>query len=326
MEPVNFLQLHDHPELFSRCALDLFYFQSGNNLLYASFVQALGKDSSLIHSPEEIPFLPVEFFKTHQVITGQFTPEIVFTSSTTGGSIPSQHPVRQLSLYESSFLNAFRLFYGEPSDYRILALLPSYLERSGSSLVYMMEKLIRLSNHPENGFYLYNHQELADTLLKLEKSGLKSLLLGVSFALLDFAESFPMKLKNTIVMETGGMKGRREEITREELHAILENAFSVPSVHSEYGMTELLSQAYSQGNGIFRCPPWMKVLIRDPYDPLHILPEGHTGAVSIIDLANHWSCSFLATSDLGKLHPDGSFEILGRMDQAEIRGCNLMVL
>jgi phenylacetate-coenzyme A ligase PaaK-like adenylate-forming protein len=326
MEPVNFQQFGNNPESFTRNALNLFQFQLENNTLYGTFVKALGRDTSMIKSIDEIPFLPVEFFKTHEITTGHFTPEIVFTSSTTGGATPSRHLVRQLALYESSFLNSFRIFYGEPSEYRILALLPSYLERSGSSLVYMMEKLIQLSNHPESGFYLYNHQELADTLMKLEDTGMKSLLLGVSFALLDFAEAFPMKLHNTIVMETGGMKGRREEITRAELHAILGNAFSAFSIHSEYGMTELLSQAYSAGNGIFRCPPWMKVLIRDPYDPLHILPSGHTGALCIIDLANHWSCSFLATSDLGRLHTDGSFEILGRLDQAEIRGCNLMIL
>jgi hypothetical protein len=326
MEPVNFQQFSNNPEAFSRDALNLFQFQLKNNALYAAFVKALGKDLSVIKSIDEIPFLPVEFFKTHQVTTGQFTPEIVFTSSTTGGTSPSQHLVRKLALYESSFLNTFRLFYGEPSDYRILALLPSYLERSGSSLVYMMEKLIQMSKHLESGFYLYNHQELAATLKKLEKKALKSLLLGVSFALLDFSEAFPTKLNNTIVMETGGMKGRRDEITRAELHDKLGKAFSTESIHSEYGMTELLSQAYSKGNGIFRCPPWMKVLIRDPYDPLHILPIGHTGALCIIDLANHWSCSFLATSDLGRLHSDGSFEILGRMDQAEIRGCNLMVI
>lgn len=326
MEPVNFQQYDHNPESFTRDALSLFQYQLENNTLYAAYVKALGKDTSRIKSIIEIPFLPVEFFKTHKITTGQFSPEIVFTSSTTGGANPSLHLVRHLALYESSFLNSFRYFYGEPADYRILALLPSYLERSGSSLVYMMEKLIQLSNHPESGFYLYNHQELADTLIKLEKTSQKSLLLGVSFALLDFADAFPIKLNNTIVMETGGMKGRREEITRDELHANLKEAFSVPFIHSEYGMTELLSQAYSAGNGIFHCPSWMKVLIRDPYDPLCMLPAGQTGAVCIIDLANHWSCSFLATSDLGRVHPDGSFEILGRMDQAEIRGCNLMVL
>jgi hypothetical protein len=326
MEPVNFYQSDSNPDVFTRKALDLFRFQIENNKLYAAFVRALNRDPSKVESVENIPFLPVEFFKTHDVTTGHFSPEIVFTSSSSGGTIPSRHMVRQLALYESSFLNSFRAFYGEPSDYRILALLPSYLERSGSSLVYMMERLIQMSNNPEGGFYLYNHRELAAALVKLEGSGLKSLLLGVSFGLLDFAEAFPMQLKHTIIMETGGMKGRREEITRAELHVILEEAFSVPAIHSEYGMTELLSQAYSNEKGIFRCPPWMKVLIRDPYDPLHMLPAGQTGAVCIIDLANHWSCSFLATSDLGRLHPDGSFEILGRMDQAEIRGCNLMVL
>jgi phenylacetate-coenzyme A ligase PaaK-like adenylate-forming protein len=320
------ISLKTDPVNFTNLVFDTFHFQSKENKVYASFINALGKDPDKIRDLDEIPFLPVEFFKQHELVSGSFFPEAVFTSSTTTGNSPSRHPVKDLNLYETSFLEAFRLFYGHPSGYRILALLPSYLERSGSSLVYMMDKLIRDSGQAESGFYLHNLQELAETLHKLESRNQKCLLLGVSFALLDFAEAFPMKLRETIIMETGGMKGQREELTRAELHRILKEAFGVQSIHSEYGMTELLSQAYSQAEGRFHCPPWMKVLIRDPYDPLHLLPPGQTGAINIIDLANQWSCSFLATSDLGRLFPDGSFEVLGRMDQAELRGCNLMVI
>lgn len=312
------------PSLFEQRAMEVFRQQYATNEVYRSFAQALGIE--FVQQMNQIPFLPVEFFKNHPIICGNASPEIIFESSSTTGNIPSKHLVKSADLYQVSFLESFNIFYGSPADYRILALLPSYLERKGSSLVYMMDRLIKESGHPESGFYLHNLSELASTISKLEKQGVKSLLLGVSFALLDFAEAFPMPLKNTIIMETGGMKGKREEITREELHRVLKEAFSLQKIHSEYGMTELLSQAYSTGNGIFRCPPWMKVVVRDPYDPFHFLPAGSTGVINIIDLANYWSCSFLATSDLGRSFEDGSFEVLGRMDHAELRGCNLMVL
>lgn len=275
---------------------------------------------------EQIPFLPIEFFKSHQVMTGNFKSKVVFSSSGTTGSVTSAHFVKDQMLYEKSFSKAFELFYGPMSNYRILALLPSYLEREGSSLVYMVDRLMKTSGHPENGFYLNDLKALRTSLISLERANKKTLLIGVSFALLDFAEHFGLPLRNTTIMETGGMKGKRKEIVRSELHEILQKAFSIKNVHSEYGMTELLSQGYSQGNGLFRPPPWMKVLTRDTEDPLHTQKPGQTGGLNIIDLANVHSCSFIATQDLGKVHADGSFEVLGRFDHADVRGCNLMAV
>ncbi|MGB7393621.1 MAG: acyl transferase, partial [Pricia sp.] len=252
--------------------------------------------------------------------------EVVFTSSGTTGSLTSRHYVKDIGVYEKSFRKAFFHFYGSISEYCVLALLPSYLEREGSSLIYMVDDLIQKSGHPESGFYLNDLKGLKNQLVQLEASGTKTLLIGVSFALLDLAETYPLKLQNTIIMETGGMKGRRRELIRDELHHILKSAFGVDRIHSEYGMTELLSQAYSKGNGHFETPPWMKILIRDTEDPLTYQPIGKTGGINVIDLANRNSCAFIATQDLGKMHPNGSFEILGRFDHSDVRGCNLMVM
>jgi len=312
---------------FERTALALFYTQSEHNAIYASYIHSLGIDPNSIRSVREIPFLPISFFKTHQVETGSFVPEAIFTSSGTSGSSTSKHAIKSLNLYQKSFTACFERFYGNPQDYCTLALLPSYLERSGSSLVYMAESFIKKSNHSESGFYLDNHKELLSTLKNLANSNTPTLLLGVSFGLLDLAEKIPHDFfhSNLIVMETGGMKGRRKEMIRSEMHQILRNAFNVPSIHSEYGMTELLSQAYAKADGTFESPPWMKVFVRDTTDPLSLIDYNKTGGLNIIDLANVYSCAFLATEDLGKMAEDGTFEVLGRFDQAEIRGCNLMV-
>ncbi|MCB0371539.1 MAG: acyl transferase [Muricauda sp.] len=311
---------------FEAVALDVFQFQIRHNPVYQTFCTYLGKSEETVHQLRDIPFLPIEFFKSHQVITSQEPPEIIFESSGTTQTQISKHIVTDLSLYEESFSRGFTQFYGPIEDYCILALLPAYLERKGSSLVYMVNDLITKSQHPSSGFYLHNLEELHHNLMELQKSGTKTLLIGVSFALLDLTEQFPMKLEDTIIMETGGMKGRRKELIREELHGILKKAFGVTTIHSEYGMTELLSQAYSKGHGIFQTPPWMKILARDTEDPLNFQPEGKTGGINVIDLANLYSCSFIATQDLGKTHADGSFEVLGRFDSSDIRGCNLMVL
>lgn len=311
---------------FEEVALDIFKFQYENNEVYRDFCIYLRKSPKNVSSSLEIPFLPISFFKTHRVISTQKESQTIFTSSGTTQSTTSKHFVPDIGLYEESFLRAFELFYGKPKDFCILALLPSYLEREGSSLIYMVNSLIEKSGHPHSGFYLHNLEELHQKLKVLESKGTKTLLIGVSFALLDLVEQFPSTLTNTIVMETGGMKGRRKELIREELHQILEKGLGVEHIHSEYGMTELLSQGYSKGNGIFETPPWMKIVTRDTEDPLSIQPNGKTGGVNVIDLANLYSCSFIATQDLGKTHPNGTFEVLGRFDDSDIRGCNLMVL
>lgn len=314
------------PEDFEKTTLEVFDYQFENNLVYREFCQHLHKNPDNVRSVYEIPFLPIEFFKSKRIYCGKNTENQIFTSSGTTGMQTSQHFVKDISIYEESFRKGFKLFYGEPSDYTILALLPSYLERTGSSLIYMVERLIQQSNKPDSGFYLYDLDTLAKILRKLDENGQKTLLIGVSFALLDLVENHQFSLKNTIVMETGGMKGRRKELIREELHQILCNGFGVQHIHSEYGMTELLSQGYSSGNGIFKSVPWMKILIRDTNDALSFLPNGKSGGVNVIDLANVHSCSFIATQDLGKIHADDSFEILGRYDNADIRGCNLLVM
>ncbi|TVZ52928.1 acyl transferase [Dokdonia sp. Hel_I_53] len=311
---------------FEREALRIFQYQFEHNKVYRSFCDLLYKHPSEIKHSSDIPFLPIQFFKSHRILTEQISSEITFCSSGTTGAITSKHHVADLSLYEKSFRNAFAKAYTDPKDIAILALLPSYLERSGSSLIYMAQDLIRSSNHPKSGFYLHNYEELKDTLENLEKKGQKTLLIGVSFALLDLVEKYPFNLKHTIVMETGGMKGRRKELIRQELHSILARGFGVDHIHSEYGMTELLSQAYSHGNGIFNTPPWMKVYSRDTEDALTILDSQKSGGLNIIDLANVYSCSFIATQDLGKVYADGRFEVLGRFDNSDIRGCNLMAL
>lgn len=310
---------------FNKLALEIFRYQSDSNEIYKKFLEITGSCKRKINSIEHIPFLPVELFKTHRIISGNSNPELIFESSGTTGDSKSIHYIIDPELYTSSFIRCFNLFYGDPERYCFLALLPSYLERKNSSLVYMMNRLIRMSHHELSGFYLNNLSELHETLRKLENKKQPSILFGVSFALVKMAEKFPLKLEHTIIMETGGMKGRQEEMTREELHGILKNAFQVKEIHSEYGMTELLSQAYSKGKGLFQSPPWMKILIRDTYDPYSYVPDGKSGGINIIDLANIHSCSFISTQDIGKLHPDGCFEVLGRFDSSDIRGCNLMV-
>jgi phenylacetate-coenzyme A ligase PaaK-like adenylate-forming protein len=311
---------------FSKYALEIFRIQAAGNKVYNEFINNLHIDPASVNTQSQIPFLPAEFFKSHRVITGTLQHAMVFESSGTSGSASAKHYVADIGLYERSFLDSFRLFYGEPEEYMIAALLPSYTERENSSLVYMMDNLIRKSSGKESGFYKDDPVSMISAIHGRRNQGRKVLLMGVSFALLDLAEKYSTDFHDVIVMETGGMKGRRKEITRAELHSILKKAFNVSKIHSEYGMTELLSQAYSKGEGIFHCPPWMKILIRDPQDPLTIIDEpGITGGINIIDLANIHSCSFVATGDLGKLHEDGSFEVLGRIDNSDIRGCNLLL-
>ena len=311
---------------FKQVALKIFQYQAEENSIYSAFVKALGISVNSISDLRSIPFLPVEFFKSHQIQCGKGKPEITFSSSGTTGTNQSKHPVKDLNIYVQSFREGFKHFYGEIQEYTLLALLPSYLEREGSSLIYMIDDLIKQSNSPQSGYYLYNHDELYSTLNQLKSEKKKVILIGVTYALLDFSESYKIDFPELILMETGGMKGKRKELVREELHKILCDGFGVSQIHSEYGMTELLSQGYSKGQGRFECPPWMKVLIRDTNDPLSFLDTDKTGGITVIDLANLHSCAFLSTQDLGKLYPDGSFEILGRFDNSDIRGCNLMVL
>ena len=310
---------------FENLALEVFRFQYKNVDIYRTYVDLLKVDPNKVMEIYQIPFLPIQFFKSQQILANGLSPEIEFTSSGTTGSETSRHYVAKVDIYKQSYTLGFRHFYGSEQQYCILALLPAYLERTGSSLVYMVDGLIRQSGNPHGGFYLNQLNELAAKLQMLDESGQKCLLIGVSFALLDLAEIHSLRLKNTIVMETGGMKGRRREMVRDELHGILTAAFGVDSIHSEYGMTELLSQAYSTGKGVFSCPPWMRVLIRETNDPLTIAPVGATGGINIIDFANLYSCAFIQTLDLGRLNHDGTFEVLGRMDSAPIRGCNLLV-
>jgi hypothetical protein len=305
-------------------ALDIFRFQYAQNPLYRDFVRSLGAGPETVGRLEDIPFLPVGFFKTYAVKTGEFVPQAVFESSGTTGHVPSKHLLKDAGIYRESCLSGFEVFYGPVEGWCIIGLLPAYLERSHSSLVYMVNDLINASGHADSGFYLYDHERLAEVLQRLEAAAQKTLLVGVSFALLDFAERYRLDLRHTVVMETGGMKGRRRELTRQELHGILLDRLGVKAIHAEYGMTELLSQAYSAGNGIFRCPAWMKVLLRSEDDPLEVVSRGD-GLINVIDLANVWSCAFLATEDLGKSHADGGFEVLGRLDHSDFRGCSQMV-
>ncbi len=311
---------------FKDKALHLFRFQAEACPVYKRYIELLGRDSASVSELEDIPYMPVSFFRDHMVFSGEGVAEAVFVSSGTSGVLQSRHYVRSIDLYEESFTRTFRHFYGEPENYAIMGLLPSYLEREGSSLIYMVKRLIELTGNSSGGFFLNDHQQLLSSIDRARSNGLKVLLIGVTFALLDMAEQSPADLHDVTIMETGGMKGRRKEMIREEVHSILKKSFCVSTVHSEYGMTELLSQAYSKGGGLFHTPPWMKVLIRDSHDPLsHNSESGASGGISIIDLANIWSCSFIATSDLGRMHEGGSFEVLGRFDNADIRGCNLMV-
>jgi len=315
------------PDGFRDIALEIFRFQVKANPVYREFTECLGINPLNVEELVQIPFLPVGMFRNHRVISGNRKATLCFESSGTTGQAVSRHFVCDSGIYEESFLRGFRHFFGEPTGYLITALLPSYTERKNSSLVYMMNGLMRLSSDRHSGFYNNNTEDLLAFLTEAATGGKKSMLVGVSFALLDLAREREVDLSGTIVIETGGMKGRRKEITRYELHETLMQRFNLQTVHSEYGMTELISQAWSEGNGIFKTPPWMKIMIRDPHDPLTIIKEpGRTGGINIIDLANIYSCSFLSTGDLGRINSDGSFEVSGRFDESDIRGCNLLAI
>ena len=311
---------------FEKIALKVFRFQYDSNDVYREFCQLLNVEKHQVKSLEQIPFLPIQFFKSHAIVSNTHPAQETFTSSGTTGMVTSKHLVTDISLYEESYRQGFSQFYGNIEDYTILALLPSYLEREGSSLIYMVNDLIQRTNNPDSGFYLNQYDELIKKLIDLDNSGKNIILIGVTYALLDLIEVQQFQLKNTIIMETGGMKGKRKEMIREELHEILCKGFGVSTIHSEYGMTELLSQAYSLGNGVFECPPWMQILIRETEDALNYVANRKTGGINVIDLANINSCSFIATQDLGKKNPNNSFEVLGRFDNSDIRGCNLMVI
>lgn len=324
--PEDIISIQTRKE-FHKIAMKVYRYQYEHNPVYRQFCDLVRKTPTEVRSLDQVPYLPIEFFKSKEVLSSTAPIQTTFTSSGTTGSITSKHHVTDLNYYEESFRKGFSYFYGPIEDYVVLALLPSYLEREGSSLIYMADDFIKQSNHAESGFYLHNYQELIANLERLDREGKNVLLLGVTYALLDIIEQHQFELKNTIIMETGGMKGKRKEMIREELHALLGQGFGVQKIHSEYGMTELLSQGYSLGDGIFQCPPWMDIVIRDSEDPFtRIESFGKTGGVNVIDLANINSCSFIATQDLGKKYEDGSFEILGRFDHSDIRGCNLMVL
>lgn len=311
---------------FEKITMKVFRHQYENNMVYRDFCDLLKRNKENVKSIKDIPFLPIQFFKSHDVLSSTDNVQEIFTSSGTTGMATSRHLVTDLSYYEQSFRQAFSRFYGNIEDYVVLALLPSYLEREGSSLIYMVDDLINASNNADSGFYLSDYDALIAKLEHLDNAGQNVLLIGVTYALLDLVEKKKFTLKNTIIMETGGMKGRRREMIREELHEVLCDGFGVAKIHSEYGMTELLSQAYSLGDGIFECPPWMDILIRDTEDALAYKDYGRNGGINVIDLANYNSCSFIATQDLGKKYPNQSFEVLGRFDNSDIRGCNLMVL
>jgi phenylacetate-coenzyme A ligase PaaK-like adenylate-forming protein len=328
MKPEIISKIFDinNQESFQALTLEVFKYQSEKNPVYNDFIKKLDKNPGTISALSDIPFLPINFFKNHKIITGNFPAVKIFESSGTSGTSASKHYIVDTEVYEKSLLKTFALFYGSPAEYFIAALLPSYLERENSSLVYMVDKLIIRSSCTLSGFFNNNIEELISRIDKARSQNRKILLIGVSFALLDLVEKYCPDLSDVIIMETGGMKGRRKEVTREELHLILKKGLNVKSIHSEYGMTELLSQAYSKQNGIFYSPPWMKIFIRDPQDPLSIISEpGITGGINIIDLANLHSCSFVSTDDLGKLHEDGGFEVLGRFENSDIRGCNLLL-
>jgi hypothetical protein len=310
---------------FEKTAMEIFRIQSKYCAPYKRYISLLGIAAEEIKNTTDIPFLPVSLYKNHEIKCYNGTEEALFTSSSTTGQIPSRHYIKELSLYEKSFMESFRLFIGTPSDFTILALLPSYLERKGSSLVYMAEHLIKESNKKESGFYLYNHKELHKTLLQLKQSGQKTILLGVTFALLDFIQNYPLDFPSLKVIETGGMKGRKKELNRKEVHHVLSEGFGTEVIGSEYGMAELLSQAWSSGHGLFTPPPWMKIVIRDNTNPFTSASKGHEGGVNIIDLANIYSCSFIETMDKGIKEAGESFRITGRIKNSEIRGCNLLL-
>jgi hypothetical protein len=321
---LNNIFLTDATSFDERC-LEVFRFQYIHNPVYADWCAAVGAKAEAVDRVEQVPFLPIGFFKSHRVATTTVEPSLVFESSGTTGTTSSRHYLADPILYRRSFLTAFLQFYGNPSDYCILALLPSYLERGNSSLVYMVDELMRESGHPQNGFFLHQHEELAERLRQLEQAGQKIILFGVTYALLDFAEANPMPLRHTIIIETGGMKGRKKEMTRPEVHQLLRDGFNLPAIHSEYSMTELLSQAYATKDGVFECPPWMKLLVRGEDDPFDIRRQGR-GVANIIDLANVYSCAFIATDDAVMVHSDGHFEVIGRVDNSDIRGCSLLAV
>lgn len=312
-------------EHFEQLAISIFHKQAIENPVFKDYLFYLGCEPSYVKEITEIPFLPIDLFKTKEVLLGGLKSEVIFTSSGTTGMQQSKHYVSDLNYYEESYRQAFSLFYGDVKNIAIVALLPSYLEREGSSLIYMVDDLLKQADPLDSGYFLHNHDDLWERLNELRLKGKQTLLIGVTYALLDFIEKYPIQFPELIVMETGGMKGKRKEMIREELHEILCKGFGVKNIHSEYGMTELLSQAYSKGKGIFNCPPWMKVLTRDINDPLNILPNNKSGGINVIDLANINSCSFIATQDLGIVNNDGAFTIIGRFDQSDIRGCNLLV-
>ena len=310
---------------FEASALRIFRFQYDNNTVYQSYCQHLNIEKNAVKSLSDIPFLPISFFKTHEVTTTPFTPALIFRSSGTTGMQHSRHLIKDALLYRQSLLNSFQHYYGNPSEYTFLALLPNYLEQKNSSLIYMMETLMQQSGAKDNGYFLYNHEDLYQKLIQLRDNQQKVILWGVTFALLDFAEHYQIDFPQLIVFETGGMKGRRKEMVKEELYDILRKAFGVADIHSEYGMCELLSQAYSKGGNLFSTPPWMRLRLRNEKDPLDGTDTVNTGVINVIDLANIYSCSFIATEDLGRRHPQG-IEILGRLDHSQLRGCNLMVI
>jgi phenylacetate-coenzyme A ligase PaaK-like adenylate-forming protein len=313
------------PPNFESLALEIFRFQYENNPVYHQYVNILKRDIDAIQTLADIPFMPISFFKTHKVVTAENTPQKIFESSGTTGQLTSKHYIHDLGLYEASFMQCFETFFGNISHYCILGLLPSYLERNNSSLVYMVNHLITKSQHPQSRFYLNEYDTLQQVMHQLEEKQQRYILFGVTFALLDFSEKFPLPVSCGTIVETGGMKGRGKELIRAQLHETLQQRFNTENITSEYGMTELLSQAYMQPNHSFQSPPWMKILIRDIYNPFHYLEANQSGAINVIDLANIHSCSFIETADIGKLNADNSFEVLGRIDTSEVRGCNLLV-
>lgn len=324
MNNYNIFNISSEKE-FNAIALEVFYYQYKNVNVYRKYVDLLKKDISNIYDIQTIPFLPIEFFKTHKIITDNNEPEIIFQSSGTTGVNTSKHYIKDMTVYDCSFATCFNFFYGDIKNYCLLALLPSYLKRKNSSLIYMIQQLIKATKNNDSGFYHNNYTELITKLKDLKKKKQKTILFGVSYALLDIVEKYSIDIPDVIVMETGGMKGKRKEITKKELHFLLCEGLGHSHIHSEYSMTELLSQAYSKGNNVFLCPPWMKVIIRDINDARSLLKNKQTGGINIIDLANYNSCSFIATDDIGKIYTDDSFELLGRIDNSDIRGCNLMI-
>lgn len=326
MKPLSFSTLNSISTqiAFEDAVQQTLRYQYEHNTVYRAYCDLINRPPTAVSSLESLPFLPITLFQSHRVVTSDNEIETTFRSSQTTGGSPAQHFISDLSLYQDSYKATFNKFYGAPKDWVILALLPSYLERNDASLVYMVSDLIQQTQRADSGFYLDDFEALSDQIHLLEAQKQPTLLIGVSFALLDFATAFPQSLQYTIVMETGGMKGRKKEMVRDELHAFLKENLGCTTIHSEYGMTELLSQAYAQEAGNFVPPPWMHILVRDPSDPFSLVPNGQTGGLNIIDLANQNSCAFIATQDLGKRNDLGHFDVLGRFDTAEIRGCNLM--